>query len=122
MSGLKPYFALSAQEWGELDATGKETLSELCRETLERWQDYIRSRRELSAGSRDPRRYVSQLNTYRYECRAGVYEHKLQAIVEALHLHEDELYPACRVGLLDLVDLVAKRYGISADEAALTLR
>lgn len=124
---LTPFYNLTAEEWGELDATAKDTLAAAARDTLERWQAWNKERKETTfaakeASLQDGKRAIGDYGLFLCEWSMGVYDFNLDAIVEALNIHYEELWAACRVGGRKLVDVLSKRYEMTNDETASMLR
>lgn len=127
MSDLTVYYDLSSEEWSGLDATAKNDCAKKSLEVIERWQAWKRERKELTAikqmsAEESKKRTISEAKMLSREIHAGIYDSNLNALVEALHIHEEELYFLCNVRLNHLASWAAKRWNMDENEAAHALR
>jgi hypothetical protein len=120
---LEPWYSLSPQEWDGLDSTAKDRLASLSLATIGRWQKWKKERREVTFAAKlssntDKKRAVSAFEEFQRDWKNGVYDSKLESVVESLNIHYEELWDICHVGGKGLVSVIAKRYSLTHDECA----
>ena len=124
---MNPSYYMTTSEWSGLDSTAKQDCAEKALATIERWQQWKKERAELRAVKEmsvkeSHARTVNESEMLKREIKAGVYESGLMLLVEALHIHPEELHQFCNVRLKALNTWASERWKMEPNEAAYALR